>query len=100
MNIDVQIALRTPTVTYDSYGQPVEAWTSTTVWATKQSATRSEFYAALASKIEVALTFEMRVEEYSGQTNITYDGVEYQLVRSYQKDTERVVLVVSSKKVN
>jgi len=99
MTRDVQITLRTPNFTYDSYGQPVEAWTTTVVWAKEQSVTRAEFYAANAAGIAVTRQFEMLASEYSGQRNILADGAEFDLVRSYQKGLDQIVLYVNDKKV-
>jgi hypothetical protein len=38
--------------------------------------------------------FEMRIQEYSGQEKIVYDGIMYQTLRTYaKKETEIIELV-------
>jgi len=94
------ITLRTATVTYDSYGAPIETFSGTDVFANKKSITRSEFYAANANGIDLKLEFEVHAEDYAGQMDIVHETKQYIVVRTYQKGLGVVTLVCSDKKFN
>jgi len=79
------ITLRATAVTLDTYGQPTNAYTDTTVFANRKSATRSEFYQANASGIKVEEVFEVHPEDYNDQHYVTYNSAQYDVVRAYRK---------------
>lgn len=95
-----RITLRTETVTQDDYGSPVVTYTNTDVWANRKSVKRAEFYAANANGIDLTVTFEVHVEDYSGQKNILFEGKEYVVVRTYQTGDGKIELSCSDKKVS
>ena len=87
-----RITLRTATITYDSFGDEIKAYTDTVVWANKKSVTRSEFYSANMSGIKVDMVFEIHVEDYSNQIEVLA-GVNYEVIRAYQKGEGTIELM-------
>lgn len=80
-----RITLRAVAATPDAYGQMIPSHTDTIVFANKKSVTRSEFYQANASGINIAIAFEVHVEDYNNQTIILSDTAQYDVARAYQK---------------
>lgn len=80
-----RIKLRAVTTTRNTYGEPIASYTDTEVWANKGSATRSEFYAANANGITIAIVFEVHAEDYSDQSIILFGSTQYDVARAFQK---------------
>ena len=94
------ITLRTETVTQDDYGAPIVTYKDSEVWANRKSVKRAEFYAANANGIDLTMTFEVHVEDYSGQKSVLHEDKEYVVVRTYQTGEGKIELSCSDKKVN
>ncbi|MEG1686635.1 MAG: phage head closure protein [Angelakisella sp.] len=97
MYFSYKIALQSVTVTQDTDGYPTKSSTSRTIWADVKTATRSEFYSAAAAGIEVAILFVVRSEDYQNERSVLYQGKEYNVVRTYQKDYGLIELTCSDK---
>jgi len=78
-------------------GYPLTAYELKEVWANQTSIGRTEHYAAQAQNINLAVNFEVHVEDYNGQTSVVYNGCVYDVIRTYQKGLGVVVLVCSNK---
>ena len=63
------------------------------VFADKQSVRQSEFYQAAATGLRPELMFVVRTIEYNGETKLKYNGKEYSIIRTYDKDGELTELV-------
>lgn len=87
------ITLRKVTVTLDSYGDTVNAYTDTIVFANIKSVTRSEFYSANMSGIKIDAVFEVHIEDFDNQTMVTYGTINYDVIRFYQKGEGSVELM-------
>lgn len=86
------IKLRAVVSTYDSNGFEQKAVTKTTVWANKHSVTRSEFYNAQSVKMRADIGFTVHIEDYNNQTEIEYSSVIYDVIRSFELDSENIDL--------
>lgn len=93
------IVLKTITYLQDEYGEPIETYIDTNVWANRKSVARSEFYAANTNGIDAKHTFEVHVEDYSGQMLIEYDEKLYDVIRTYQQGNGIIELTCSDKAV-
>ena len=87
-----RIKLRTITTTHDADGFAIQTATSKEVWADRHSVTRTEFYAAQGSRVRTDIGFTVKLADYSGQTEIEYKGIIYDVVRSFELDLDTVDL--------
>lgn len=62
------------------------------VWADRRSVKRQEFYSALAAGRSADVVFGVQADDYAGQTEVTYDGQSYKVLRSYQTGPDEVEL--------
>ena len=63
------------------------------VYANKKSVRQSEFYQAAMVGLRPELMFEVRTVEYQGEPKLEYDGKEYRIIRTYEKDSETIELI-------
>jgi len=87
------ISLITVTTTENELGDVIEESTERQVFADKQSVRQSEFYQAAATGLRPELMFVVRTIEYNGETRLKYNGKEYSIIRTYDKDGELTELV-------
>ena len=64
------------------------------VYANKKSVGYNEFYRAAEAGYTVELKFEIRSEEYEGETMAEYDGRRYRILRAYET-TDIIELTLS-----
>ena len=86
-----RITLRAATKTL-SGGSYTTTYVDTTVWADKRSVRRQEFYSALAAGRSADVVFAVHADDYADQTEVTYDGQNYKVLRSYQTGPDEVEL--------
>lgn len=87
------IKLISYTTTENEMGDTIEVPTERQVFADKQSVRQSEFYQAAATGLRPELMFVVRTIEYNGETRLKYNGKEYSIIRTYDKDGELTELV-------
>ena len=87
------IKLISYTTTENEMGDTIEVLTERQVFADKQSVRQSEFYQAAATGLRPELMFVVRTIEYNGETRLKYNGKEYSIIRTYDKDGELTELV-------
>lgn len=87
------ISLITVITTENELGDVIEETTERQVFADKQSVRQSEFYQAAATGLRPELMFVVRTIEYNGETKLKYNGKEYSIIRTYDKDGELTELV-------
>lgn len=92
MRMDEQLVLIDTETTVNDVGIPVLTEFKTTVWADKLSAKRAEHYAANAAGIRVDIVFRVNADDYTGQTEVEWNGTKYNVVRSYAVGRGRVEL--------
>ena len=82
-------------ITYaeNSIGDITEAPTSRQVFANKKSIRQSEFYQAQASGLKPELMFEIRSIDYADEKKLSYDSLEYNIIRTYSKNGEILELI-------
>ena len=69
-------------------GEPVE----TEVFADRHSVKSSLFFAAQAAGKQLDVAFTVHIADYAGQTELEYNGVLFEVVNTYELDSERVDL--------
>ena len=80
----------------DNKGYPLEQKEEHPVYAKKLSATRTEFYDAYRAGLKATAVFEIRQEDWVPEaTRILYDGVEYNIIRGYEKGKSKIQLTCS-----
>ena len=87
------IKLISYTTTENELGDTIEVPTERQVFADKQSVRQSEFYQAATTGLRPELMFVVRTIEYNGETRLKYNGKEYSIIRTYDKDGELTELV-------
>lgn len=95
------IKLIKETITTDEYGnEAVTTDTPKEVYALISSVGRNEFYAAAHAGMKPEIIFQMRLADYSQEEQIEYDGMTYQVIRTYQTGPDWIELVCERKVVN
>ena len=88
-------------ITVDEYGnETVTASAPKDVFALIASVGRNEFYAAAHAGLKPEITFQIRVADYGREELVEYDGMTYQVIRTYQTGTDWIELVCERKVVN
>lgn len=86
-----RLTLRTVTKTLAN-GAYTTTYTDKEVWADRRSVKRQEFYSALAAGRSADIVFAVHADDYANQTEVTYDGQSYKVLRSYQTWLDEVEL--------
>ncbi len=83
------------TPTYDGYGNEVIPEITTTVFVIPRGVYNAEFYNAAQAGLHPSITFELaNREDYDGQSVISFEGEDYNIVRTdwnAQKDAIRLI---------
>jgi len=69
----------------------------TTVYANRKAVRQAEFYNAAMQNINLAYIFEVRAGDYNGEKYIEYNGTQYYIVRTYDKNGEIIELSCADK---
>jgi len=77
----------------DEWGNIVPNETRTSVLCRLQSVGRQEFYAAAASGMQPELVFIVHAYEYNNERQVEYEGVKYDVIRTYRASYEEMELV-------
>lgn len=86
-----RLTLRTVTKTLAN-GAYTTTYADKEVWADRRSVKRQEFYSALAAGRSADIVFAVHADDYANQTEVTYDGQSYKVLRSYQTGPDEVEL--------
>lgn len=73
-------------------GFETETVEETTAFASRHSVARSEYYAARAAGVQADICFTVPLADYAGQTELAHGGVVYDVVRTYELDSETIDL--------
>lgn len=65
---------------------------STQVFARSKSVSYNEFYQAEANGFKAEIIFELYAFEYNGEEIIEYNGIDYEVLRTFQKTKDRLEL--------
>jgi SPP1 family predicted phage head-tail adaptor len=81
------------TTAENDMGDIIEETNEREVFADKQSIRQSEFYQAAATGLRPELMFVVRSIDYNDEPRLKYNGKEYTIIRTYDKDGELTELV-------
>lgn len=93
MTYDHDLTLISQEIREDEIGNQIPVETETTVLCGLKSVGRSEFYDAAASGLRPELVFVIHGYEYNGERIVKFEGVRYNVIRTYQVDFEEMELV-------
>lgn len=74
-------------------GDLIEIPVEREVFADKQSIRQSEFYQAAATGLCPEIMFVIRSIDYNQERKLKYNGKEYTIIRTYDKDGELMELI-------
>jgi SPP1 family predicted phage head-tail adaptor len=82
-------------VTYgeNSIGDSIENIEKRQTFAKKKSIRQSEFYQAASTGLKPELTFEIWLREYNGESKLEYNGKQYNIIRTFEKNNEDLELI-------
>jgi SPP1 family predicted phage head-tail adaptor len=92
------IELMSTTVTQDSIGQQVKAYTYRKIYVKEKSVPQSEFFSAGQREIKPSAVFIIRDGEYEGETMLRYNNVVYSIYRTYKVKNEMIELYAEVRK--
>ena len=83
------------TTTFDEYGNEVREIIETTVFVQPRGVYAAEFYNAAQAGFKPSLTLEMTTRaDYSGQKELTFHGVDYDVVRvDWTAQRDKIALI-------
>ena len=85
------------TFTQDEIGQQIPIQTSTEVFAQVESVSGTEWHNAGRNDIRPAYKFTMFVYDYNNEKIVIYDGIRYEVYRTYIKKNDYIELYVQEK---
>ena len=93
INDVVKLITSTVTTTVDTYGDEVISRTSREVFAGVQSVGYKEFYEAATVGLKPEIKFILQdYEDYEGEKELAYNGIRYQIIRSYRTQNNMIEL--------
>lgn len=87
------ISLISITGTVNEIGNYIEAKSEREVFADKRSIRQNEFYQAAATGLRPEIMFVIRTIDYLGERKLSFNGKEYNIIRTYDKDNEMTELI-------
>jgi SPP1 family predicted phage head-tail adaptor len=82
-------------ISQNEIGDFVEVKNDRQIFANKKSIRQNEFYQAAVAGLRPELMFEVRTSEYQDERKLSYNGKEYTIIRSYDKNGEITELICS-----
>lgn len=92
MTYDHELTLISQIITEDAIGNQVPVETETVVLCGLKSIGRAEFYNAATTGLKPEITFVIHAYEYSGQKKVEFEGVPYNVIRTYEPSFEELEL--------
>ena len=83
MTYDLELTLISTTYTENEMGDMIPVETRLVVLCDVQSVTRAEHYSAAANGPKPSIVFVLNKFEYEGQKDVEYEGIRYNVDRSY-----------------
>lgn len=81
----------------DEFGNPISEPTRTEIQATKKDISQSEFYQAAQANIRPAVEFIVNADEFNGEPLVEWQGSQYSINRTYQRNLDEVELYLEQK---
>lgn len=94
--MDEVISLCKPVYTEDDIGNDIETLQKRDVFAEVLSITQAEFFAAAQAGIRPEYKFKIWAGEYDGENHVEYNGILYDIYRSYKLEDSRMELYCKS----
>lgn len=94
MTYDNELVLIAQEFIEDEIGNQIPIETRKTVLCNVKSVGRNEFYSAATAGLRPSIVFVMHRYEYNGEQQVEFEGVRYNVIRTYQKDIEEMELIV------
>lgn len=79
----------------NEYGDSIEIETKKNVYADVIGIRQNEFYQAHATGLKPEKAFVIRAIEYNNESRVEYNGKNYSIIRTYEKDGELLELICS-----
>ena len=92
MTYDHELTLITQIMTEDEIGNQIPVETKKDILCGLKSIGRNEFYSAAATGLKPEITFIVHAYEYSGQRKVEFEGVPYNVIRTYEPSFEELEL--------
>ena len=83
--------------TVDDWGNPIESLEEWEVFAERKSVRQSEFYQAAAQGMKPSVVFEIYTEEFREAESILSEGIEFSIIRTFQKTLDRLEVICERK---
>lgn len=93
MRLDYMIYLISTTISKNAIANSITIKTKKETYAEKNSIRQSEHYQAAASGLKPEIMFTIRAEEYKDESLLEFEGKEYKIIRTYEKNNGLVELV-------
>lgn len=90
----VDIETNETETTTDEIGDTITIQVYKEIFAEKKSVKQSEFYQAHSQGLKPEFVFIVHPSEYDGKNGLRYKGKQYKIIRTYEKDSENLELVV------
>lgn len=84
----------------DDWGNPIRKEERWTVFAQRMSVGQAEFYRAANQGLKPNFVFEIYAEEFNDADLLICEGLEYTIIRTYQRTLDRLELVCERKVAN
>ncbi len=91
---DHELTLIGQTIQEDEIGNQKPVEMRTTILCALNSVGRNEFYSGAAAGLRPELVFLVHAYEYNGERIVEFEGVRYNVIRTYQTGTEEIELTV------
>ena len=85
-----ELTLIKETYVEDEIGNMVPVTIENTVFCSKKSVTRNEFYSAANTGLKPSIIFVVHPFEYEDEEKVIFEGKKYNVIRSYQSGLEEL----------
>ena len=92
MTYDNELVLIAQGFSDDEIGNQIPIETRKTVLCNVKSVGRNEFYSAATSGLKPSIVFVIHGYEYNGEQKVEFEGVKYNVIRTYSTDFEEIEL--------
>jgi SPP1 family predicted phage head-tail adaptor len=93
MTYDNELVLIAQEFVEDEIGNQISQETRKTVLCNVKSVGRNEFYSAATTGLRPSIVFVIHGYEYEGEGKVEFEGVKYNVIRTYSTNFEEVELI-------
>lgn len=88
--------LCTEEIKLDSLKKPYKVLVKREIFCNKKSVRQNEFYQAQAQGYRPEIMFEIRSSAYDGESYFEYNGKQYRIIRTFDKNGEIMELICNA----